>query len=1067
MKKSFSLLAVALFGLTVSAQTDKPEWRNPEIFAVNKEPARATSLPYPSEKLALTDEYSASPYFRSLSGTWKFNWVAKASEAPDNFYREDFDAGKWVDMPVPGSWEFNGYGIPVYVASNFGFRGSSHLDVEFDDTPTGSYRQEFTVPADWNGRRTFIHFEGGTTAMYVWVNGQKVGYTENAKCPAEFDITPYIRPGKNLLACRVYKYGDGSYLEDQDHWRLGGINRDVYLYSTAQTRIYDYFSHADLDKNYRNGVFSAEVVLKNYDGSAKAQSLTVELLDKNGKKVWSQTKKAQIPAGNTAEVSVAGTVSSPLKWTAETPNLYTMLLTLKDDKGAVVETTSHRIGFRKVEIKDAQVFVNGKKVWFKGVNLHEFNCNTGEVVTLKEMMRNIQLMKELNINAVRTSHYPQKPLWYKLCDEYGIYLIDEANLESHGIRDLGPRSISNLPEWRQAHIDRIISVVERDKNHPSVIMWSLGNESGNGEAFTVNYEWAKKRDTSRPTVYEPAYRAANSDVSFPMYPSYESMVRDAAAEATRPYIMCEYAHAMGNSMGNMQEYWDVMRSSKHMQGGFIWEWYNHGYPAKDEQGRSYWAYGGDLGSYMKMNSDNFCMDGIISPDQNYVPHTYIVKQVYQNIWAESANPASGELTLVNDFVFTDVTPKNYSFKWVLLKNGEKAGEGTFDATIPAASKKNIKINLPAMNPGTGTEYFLNVFVYTKVGDQFIPASFECAKSEIAFPANNYFAAKPQGNATLDIEKNDARITVKVGDVTYTATTGAPAPPRPTTAGEQTVGAGAAEAAGGGNRGGGRGASFSMNYRDRGGVLRSMPSLNFWRAPNDNDFGSGDQTTMRLWEGAARNPIMTYKGYTEKDGTISFDYEAKLRGIEAKVDLTYTVNKDGSLTVSAHYQALSKDLPEIMRFGMIMTLPGSYSNFTWYGRGPHENYVDRNDDTFVGIWEGKVSEQAFPYYRPQETGNKTDVRWLTLKNDEGRGIMISGLQPLSVSATNNRPEDLDPGTTKKQQHASDVSPRWEVILCVDLFQRGVGGLHSWGARPLDKYRFRDTDYQYGYTIKVLD
>jgi beta-galactosidase len=516
-------------------------------------------------------------------------------------------------------------------------------------------------------------------------------------------------------------------------------------------------------------------------------------------------------------------------------------------------------------------------------------------------------------------------------------------------------------------------------------------------------------------------------------------------------------------MGNMQEYWDVMRSSKNMQGGFIWEWYNHGFPARDEQNRFYWAYGGDLGGYSRINSDNFCMDGIISPDQKYVPHTYIVKKVYQNIWVESQDPTSGNLTVVNDFVFTDITPDNYEFKWVLLKNGEKAEEGTFKAIVPAASKKNVKISLPTIQQEAGTEYFLHVYTYTKQGDQFVSAGFECAKSELPFPSNNYFAAQESEKINLDIEKSEEKIVVKAGDITYEAHTGrAPAPK--SQADGVTVGAGATEAAGVSRNT--RSAGFSMNKKGRR-VFNAMPSLNFWRAPNDNDFGSGDQTTMRLWEVAGRNPVMTYKGHKEANGTISFDFEAKLRGIEAKVDLTYTVNQDGSLTVSAHYKALSEHLPEMMRFGMIMVVPQSYDNFTWYGRGPHENYVDRNIDAFMGIWNGKVADQVFPYYRPQESGNKTDVRWMTLKNEKGQGICISGAQPLSVSATNNRPEDWDPGVTKKQQHSSDVKPRGEVILCVDLFQRGVGGLHSWGARPLDKYRFSGSDYQYSFTIKVLD
>jgi beta-galactosidase len=1068
MVKKFFITSSLVLSMVFGVLAQGNEWQDPKIFAINKEPARTTALPYPNEMLAIVDNYSSSPYYQLINGMWKFHWAPKASQAPQNFYSEDYDVSGWGVMPVPGTWEMNGCGTPVYVASGFGFR-APFFEIDPDDTPTGSYRHEFNIPASWDGRRVFIHFEGGTTAMYVWINGRQVGYTENAKCPAEFDITPYIRQGKNTLACRVYKFGDASYMEDQDKWRLAGINRDVFLYSTAQTRIYDFFSHADLDKNYRNGIFSSEITLKNYNNVNKTQTVTVDIFDKIGKKVISRAKKVVIPAQTTTETSISGTVSSPLKWTAETPDLYTMIITLKDEKGEIVEVTSHKIGFRKVEIKDAQIFINGKKIWFKGVNLHEFNANTGEVVTVKEMMRNIQLMKELNINAVRTSHYPQPTLWYKLCDLYGIYLVDESNLESHGVRHLGEGLISNLPDWRAAHLDRIVSVVERDKNHPSVVMWSLGNESANGEAFTDNYNWAKKRDSSRPTVYEPATRAANTDVSFPMYPGYESMLRDAAQELPRPWLMCEYAHAMGNSMGNMQEYWDVMRSSKNMQGGFIWEWYNHGFPAYDEQGRFYWAFGGDLGSYMKMNSDNFCMDGIVTPDQNYLPHTYVVKHVYQNTWVESVDPASGILTVVNDFIFTDITPQNHTYKWVLLRNGENVGEGAFDVTIPAASKKNVKIDLPVITPGAGVEYFLNVFTYTKQSDQFIPAGFECSKSEIKFPTNDYFSSfdtQSLGNASLNIEKTEQMITVTAGKTVYTAITGVPMQRAQGGPIQVATGAGATEAAGGAMRFMGRGAGFFMTNNGRP-VFNAMPSLNFWRAPNDNDFGSGDQTTMRIWEVAGRNPIMIYKDYTENDGAITFDYEAKLRGIEAKVDLKYTVNKDGSLTISAHYQASNDQLPEIMRFGMIMTLSGTYDDFTWYGRGPHENYVDRNTDVFVGIWNGKVADQAWPYYRPQETGNKTDVRWLTLKNAVGKGIMISGLQPLSVSATNNRPEDLDPGTTKKHQHASDVGPRNEVVLCVDLFQRGVGGLNSWGAKPLTKYQFHETEYQYTFTIKVLE
>jgi len=1032
--KNYLFILIAFCAITITAGAQTPDWENPEIFAINKEDTRATAMPFPSEELAITDDYKSSPYYSSLDGIWKFRWVPKVAEVPEGFYNESYNVSGWADMPVPGNWEFNGFGVPIYVNNGFGFRARPPL-TDRENTPVGVYRHDFNIPDNWDDRRVFIHFEAGTGAMYVWVNGQKVGYTQNAKSPAEFEITKYIRKGKNTLACQEHKYSDGTYLEDQDKWRLGGLNRSVYLYSTAQTRILDFFAHPDLDGSYKNGIFSIEVNLKNYSNEAKSQSVEVSIVDKAGKRVFKKSQSVNIPSGNTSEVKLSGNISNPLKWTAETPNLYTMLITLKEGN-KVIESTSHKIGFRKIEIKDGQLFVNGKKVYFKGVNLHEFNTNTGNVVTREIMMRNLQLMKELNINAVRTSHYPQPTLWYKLCDEYGMYLVDEANLESHGL-GYGPDNVSNFPEWKAQHMDRIIRAVERDKNHASVIFWSLGNEASNGKAFFDMYDWAKERDKSRPVQYEQAYqRDRNTDVICHMYPSWANMTRDAEKDLGRPYIMCEYAHAMGNSMGNFQEYWDLMRSSKNMQGGFIWEWYNHGYPAKDEQGRFYWAYGGDLNGYNQMNQGNFCMDGIITPDQKYMPHTYIVKKVYQNILFEAKNANAGVVTVINDFNFTDITPQNYTFKWVLLKNGESTAEGTFDMTIKAESSKDITLKLPSMEMKAGVEYYLQIFAYSRQATEFIPSGFEVAKGEFAFNNNNYFVKETISGSSVESEESEGRLTVKAGGITYDFSS--------------------------------REGRFSlMNVADGNRrIFRELPRMNFWRAPTDNDFGSNDQYNMLLWNAASQNQIYKYKGNEKVSDGLRVKYEVTPRGIAAKVDLTYTVNNDGSLTIDAKYQGMSDDLPEMMRFGMIMSLPRDVDNFAWYGRGPHENYADRKVDAFMGIWNGKVSEQAFEYYRPQETGNKTDVRWLTLKDKDGKGIEITGTQPLSVSATNYKPEDLDPGLTKKQQHWSDVLPLNTTVLCVDLVQRGVAGLNSWGALPLDEYRLTAKEYSYSYTIKVL-
>lgn len=1049
MKKRCLLLLMYLVAINVYAQT-KPDWENPEVFAINKENTRATALPYATEAQALTNDYKGSPYYQLLNGNWQFYWVEKVADVPEGFYEEGYNVGVispskkgvpnqisgksgWTLMPVPGNWEFNGFGIPMYVNTGFGFpKNPPFIDREF--SPTGAYRHEFDISSSWDCRKVFLHFEGGTNSMYVWVNGKKVGYTENAKSPAEFDITPYIRPGKNLLACEVHKFSDGTYLEDQDMWRLGGINRNVYLYSTAQTRILDFFSHADLDASYKNGLFSTDVKIKNYANTTAGQVVEVSVQDKAGRKVFAQSKKISIAPNAIDSLWFEGTVKAPLQWTAETPNLYNMIITLKDSKGNIIEATSHRIGFRKVEIKDGQVFINGKKVLFKGVNLHEFNTNTGQVVDEAVMLRNIQLFKELNINAVRTSHYPQQPLWYKLCDEYGIYLVDETNLESHGL-GYGPDNVSNFPEWQEAHLDRVKRLIERDKNHASVIFWSLGNEASNGKAFFTMYDWAKARDKSRPVQYEQAYqRDRNTDIICHMYPSWSDMLRDAKKDLGRPYIMCEYAHAMGNSMGNFQDYWDLMRTSKNMQGGFIWEWYNHGYKTKDEQGREYWAYGGDLYGYNKLNEGNFCMDGIISPDQQYLPHTHIVKKVYQNILFEAKDISNGVITVINDFKFIPVTPKDYTFKWVLLKNGETDATGNFEATIAADSKKDIKLNLPKINSAAGTEYYLQVYAYTKNATQFLPAEFESAKGEFALSGNNYFVQSVKSGSAVEKKVEGDKLTLSANGISY---------------------------------------EFYKNWRGLASINSSigwlfgkLPKVNFWRAPTDNDFGSGEQYHLRVWDAASHTQSVSFKNLEEKEGTVTLNYRVKPVGIEAEVNVAYTVNKDGSLTIGANYKALSDNLPEMMRFGMNMELSKRFNNFTWYGRGPWENYVDRNEDAFMGTWNGKVEDQAFHYYRPQEAGNKTDVRWLTLKDNNGKGIRISGAQPLSVSATNYRTEDWDPGTTKKQQHASDVLPADRVILNVDLFQRGVAGLNSWGARPLDQYRFREKEYKYSYTISFI-
>ncbi|MEA4937051.1 MAG: glycoside hydrolase family 2 TIM barrel-domain containing protein [Paludibacter sp.] len=1014
-------------------------WEDSKIFSVNREPARASSLPYPTESLALLNDYEKSPFYKSLNGNWDFLWIAKPALVPNNFFRENFDTENWKEIPVPGNWELNGYGIPFYTSRHFGFqKNPPHINRE--DAPIGLYRHIFTIPTNWENRRIFIHFEGGAAAMYIWINGHKVGYTQNSKGQAEFDITSYIHQGENLLACQVHKYSDGTYLEDQDMWRLGGISRNVYLYSTGTTRIMDFFVHPDLDKEYKHGKFCIETKLKNYTSLNKLQKLTIKLFDKYGKIVFNDSRHIKIPSSGISEIKFEGKVLNVLKWTAETPDLYSMLITLKDPNDKVIESTSHKIGFRKIEINDGQLFVNGKKIYIKGVNLHEFNYKTGYVVDSQVMISNIKIMKELNINSVRTSHYPQSPLWYRLCDEYGIYLLDEANVESHGLGLVGEDNITAYhQDWRDAILDRMISMVERDKNHASVIFWSLGNESSNGDNFYNSYNWTKKRDSSRPVLYEQAKRLHNTDIICPMYPFWENMQKDASVDLGRPYIMVEYAHAMGNSMGNFKEYWDLIRSSKNMQGGFIWEWYCLSYPSNDEHGRRYWAYGGDFGGYNTMNSENYCIDGIISPDQQYMPHTRIVKKVYQNILFQDKDIENGVITVINDFKFTKLTGKNYTFRWILLQNGVQISQDTFDVRLDADSKKDVFLKFPKIAQKKGNEYFLQIYAYSAESTPLVRKGFEVAKEEFAFSFNDYFCEKEidYNKQIIKLKDDKDKIVFETGLYTYIFDI-------------KNI----------------KRSLIGILY-DGKSLFRELPALNFWRAPTDNDFGAEEQKKLGLWRSASYNLSCQYSGYEKIEDDYIVRYLYRINGVAANVEINYKINNsDGSLTIQCCYKSLSDDLPEPMRIGMIMSLPKDNSNFTWYGRGPHENYIDRNLDAFMGVWKSTTSQQAYPYIRPQETGNKTDVRWLTLTDNNGFGVKIEGMQPLSVSATNNKPEDLDPGHTKKQQHASDILPRDEVILCVDLIQRGVGGIDSWGSKPLKKYRLLEKEYKYAYKISAF-
>lgn len=1045
-KTKIRILLLCLFaicGITVSGQekSSRNDWENPEVFQINREPARASFLPYADEVSAISDNYTNSPWYFSLDGKWKFSWSPTPDQRPKDFYKEDFSTLHWKELQVPSNWELNGYGIPIYTNITYPFEKNPPF-INHSDNPVGSYKKDFVLPENWKKRHVYLHFEAGTSAMYIWVNGEKVGYTENTKSPAEFNISKYLKPGKNSLAVEVYRWSDGSYLEDQDFWRLSGIDRSVYLYSTNNIRIADFFAKPDLDSNYKNGSLNVDVSLKNLTAaSINNQKLEAKLVDAAGKNIFTKELKANFEANKTQTVNFSQNVSSPKLWSSEAPNLYTLLLTLKNEKGAIIETVSTQIGFRKVELKAGQLLVNGIRLMVHGVNIHEHNPVTGHFQDEATMMKDIKMMKQLNINSVRCSHYPNNILWVKLCNKYGLFLVDEANIESHGMGVEGQPLIwmnpktnpGFLPEWREAHLDRIYSLVERDKNAPSVILWSLGNESANGPVFHEAYKWIKKRDNTRLVQFEQAKENENTDIICPMYPTIAHMKEYAARkEVNRPYIMCEYSHAMGNSNGNFQEYWDIIRSSKNMQGGFIWDWVDQGFEMKDEAGRKYWAYGGDMGSQNYTNDDNFCHNGLVWPDRTPHPGAFEVKKVYQDILFEAVDIKNGIIEITNDFGFTNLN--QYNFKYQILENGKIIKEGTMNVALNPKSKKQFKIDLPKLQSKESVEYLLNVFAYTKTGSEMLPQNFEIAREQFVIESDKYFAKAEETNPSKIQDEKEAfvlssdNVTVKISKTT------------------------------------GLISYYSLKGEE---YFKQYPEPNFWRAPTDNDIGNKMQIKSNVWRTAGKNTSLENIQLVEENGKKYVVAKLKLNDVFSDYTIKYSLTSDGALEIVPSFKKGNNMLPEMPRFGMIFSLKNDLENLDYYGRGPLENYSDRNTAAFKGIYQSKVADQYVPYTRPQENGYKTDIRWFTLSSNTGKGLEIKGLQPLGISTLNNYPDDFDGGISKKNIHSSDIIPREEVVVCVDLTQRGLGGDNSWGLPPHEQYQLTQNEYSYGFVIKPIE
>lgn len=1033
----FSCACLAV--LSAEAQKDKPWWLDPEVNEVNTMAPRAAFFAYETENLAKADQKARSERYLSLEGKWKFNFSKDHDKAPRDFYSLKYDDSQWTDFPVPGILELNGYGDAIYSNNGSPWRTQFRPEppfVEERNNYTGSYRKMVTVPADWKGERIYLHVGSATSNLMVWVNGKFVGYSEDSKVSAEFDLTKYLTPGKeNLIAMQVMRWCDGSYLEDQDFWRFTGIAREVYLYARPQAHIADLFITPDLVNNYQDGTLEVKL---NAVG-AKGETVMFSLKDKEGKEVAAQTAKV----GGNGEVKINFDIKNPLKWTAETPNLYTLYTTLMDGK-QVAEVVPQRVGFRKVEIKNAQVLVNGQPVLFKGANRHELDPVTGYVVSMDRMLEDIRVMKELNINAVRTCHYPNDPRWYELCDIYGIYMVAEANIESHGM-GYGDKTLAKEPTYEKAHLERNESNIKIYKNHPSIIFWSVGNEAGYGPNFEKAYDLVKAYDPSRPCQYEQAGQNGKTDIFCPMYYDYGGCDKYSQGDNPRPLIQCEYAHAMGNSMGGFKEYWDMVRKYPKYQGGFIWDFVDQGLRVKNKQGKTIYAYGGDFGRY-PTSDHNFNCNGIINPDRKPNPHANEVRYYYQNIWATAKDLKVGEVEVYNENFFKSLD--DVELQWTLESEGKVLANGRNALDIPAQQKRVVKLDGYSLPADVKGEVVLNLDFVLKKAEPMLDAGYAVAREQ--FVVNPYTFPTMESVLAVTSGKYDTRKVEKEEKVAWVTLS----------AGNTSV-------------------TFNhwngwIDYLDVDGkpMLEEGYAItpDFWRAPTDNDYGAGTQRKLHAW----KNPEMKMKSFkvVENEGKAEKGVEVvyDMPSVEATLTMTYTLTPAGELVVN-EAMTVNKDAkhkPELMRYGMQLVMPKAYNMLTYYGKGPGENYIDRNNGDRLGVYDAKVADQYWGYVRPQESGNKTEVRYWQVKDENGKGLEFYSFAPMECSTLNYLASDLDDGWDKNahQSHSGDLTPRDFSVVKLAARQRGLACVNSWGAIPLEQYRMPYQDYSFTYVIRPL-
>ncbi|MBN2762966.1 MAG: DUF4981 domain-containing protein [Bacteroidales bacterium] len=1036
----FVLLFSVLTAYSVEKQAKGTEWQDQTVWQINKEEPRAYFIPFTSKTKNQEDIFK-SELIQSLNGTWKFNLVTKPADRPVDFYKDTYKTDDWNDIKVPANWEIEGFDIPIYTNVQYP-HAKTPPTIQEHYNPVGSYKRTFTIPKEWNDKEIILHFGAVSSAMYVWVNEHEAGYSEDSKTPAEFNITNYLKEDENTLSVQVFRWSDASYLEDQDFWRLSGITRDVYLLARDRQHINDIIVKSPLVNDYADGQLEVSVDLTN----TSPETVDIKLkwsLELKGTEIKSDVITRELSQGNTT-VRFNYLVEEARPWTAETPDLYSLFIELQNKNSETIEVIKQDVGFRTVEIKEGSLMVNSQYIYLKGVNLHEHNDITGHVQDEATMIRDIKLMKAHNINAVRTSHYPQPERWYELCNKYGLYLIDEANIESHGM-GYGKESLAKDESWKGAHLYRTKNMFERDKNQPSVIIWSLGNEAGNGTNFFATYDYLKQCDNSRPVQYEQAGEGKNTDIICPMYSGIIHLEKYAKKNPERPLILCEYAHAMGNSVGNLQDYWDVIEKYKPLQGGFIWDWVDQGLLTQSDTGEPFWAYGGDFGPANVPSDGNFCLNGLVNPDRAVKPHLLEVKKVYQYVGFTITDTEHVTIALTNKYGFIDLN--KFRLTWEILENGipVKSGGLTLPSIKPGQSKE---ISLFAeVDKKPGSEYYLNVYIQTTKEENLVPEGHVVAYGQ-------FLLAEPEISEKLcakgerpEINETNSIFEIS-GDgfiISISKETG------------QLV-------------------QYHLNGKD---LLLKGLAPDFWRAPIDNDYGNDFPILSKMWRKAG-DRVKEVSIVTEKnDSTVELTSTMKLSDQEGKViagyKTVYSINGAGIVKVSNQFDKVEGS-PEIMRMGMNMQMPREYENMTWYGRGPHESYWDRKTSALVGVYSGPVKDQFWAYLRPQENGNKTDVRWMSLTNAEDRGLLFKGLPLLSVTASHVIMEDLESpertdgrhqeGKKPVNRHTYDVKFRNLTSVNIDYKQMGVGGDNSWGAWTHKEYRLWKNSYSYSFIIEPI-